>query len=285
MPPTMTDYTFAFGNTGTVLNTDSLGFPFIDVTSVTGLDTAPLRVATDEHQGSDGTYVDSPFMSMRTIVVTGTLYTDPSDPDTLLNQLRADYASDTARPWYFQLPNQPLRFVNAKGGGLQYNIDASRRTGRTPVQFTVLAGDPYIYDYPMQSSSISVPTISNVGMSFNVSFNLGFGGAIPTNAASVTNYGTHTAYPTIILGGPLTNPVLTDAFGITMAFNLTLAAGDQLVINCKDKSVVLNGMVSRRNTLTGTKWFSVPAGASETVFFGADSGTGSATVNLSSTYY
>jgi hypothetical protein len=122
-------------------------------------------------------------------------------------------------------------------------------------------------------------------MGFNVSFNLGFGGSIPINSVSVSNFGTHTAYPVITLNGPLTNPSLTDAFGITMLFSITLAAGDQLVINCKDKSVVLNGAVSRRNTLTGMKWFSVPDGAYETVFFGADSGTGSASVTLYNTYY
>jgi hypothetical protein len=281
----MTDYTFAFGDMGTVLNTDSMGFPFIDVTSVAGLDTAPLRVATDEHQGSDGTYVDSPFLSMRTIVVTGTLYTSPTDPDTLLNQLRTDYASNVIRPWYFQLPGQPLRFVNGVGGGLQYNVDTNRRNGKTPVQFTVLAGDPYIYDYPAQVASISFPTVGTVGMGFNVSFNLGFGGSVPSNSCLVTNYGTHTAYPIITLVGPITNPVLSDAFGIVMSFGITLTNSDSLVINCKDKSVVLNGMVSRRNVLAGTKWFSVPAGTSETVFFGADSGTGSATVKLNSTYY
>lgn len=287
MPPVgIIDYTFSFGDTGTILNSDNTGLPFIDVASVSGLDTAPLRTTTDDHQGTDGTYVDSPYESMRTVVVAGTLYTNPADPDTLLNQLKADYNKNSIRPFYFQLPNQPLKFVNGQGGGLQYDINTTRRTGQTPVQFTVLAGDPYIYDYPGQQVLIATPTVVNVGTSFNMAFNVGFGGSIPINSATVVNSGTHTAYPTITINGPVTNPTLVDSVnGITMSFNITLVAGDQIVINCKDKSVVLNNTVSRRSTLAGLKWFSVPAGMSETIQFGAASGSGTALISLYNTYY
>lgn len=287
MPPTgLADYTFAFGDTGTVLNSDDMGFPFIDVNSVTGLDNAPLRTSTDEHQGMDGTYVDSPYQSMRTVVVSGTLYTDPADPDTLLDLLKADYNNNAIRPFYFQLPGKPLRFVNAQGGGLQYDISTSRRTGITPVQFTVLAGDPYIYDYPSQSALISVPTLVNVGTGFNMAFNVGFGGSIPNNGATLQNNGTHTAYPVITLTGPLTDPVLVDSVnGITMNFSITLVGGDILTIDCRNKAVVLNGTISRRSSLLGLQWFSVPPGMSETIIFGAAAGSGQATVTMNNTYY
>jgi hypothetical protein len=287
MPPVgMTDYTYAFGDNGTILNTDALSLPFVDITQVSGLDNAPLRTTTDEHQGMDGTYIDSPYESMRTIILTGTLYTPPGDPDTLLKSLRADYNNNLVRPFYIQHPGQAVQFVNGQGGGLQYDVDVNRRTNRTAVQFTVLAGDPYIYDYPLQVSTIGSPSVSVVGTSFNMAFNVGFGGAIPTNGAVVINNGTHTAYPVITLTGPLTNPVLVDSVnGITMSFNISISAGDLLVIDCRNKSVVLNSMVSRRSTLTGLQWFKVPAGASETIFFGAAAGTGTASVSMTNTYY
>src|ERR1700746_1591427 len=285
MPPPMTDYTWAFGESGTVLNTDSMGLPFVDVQQVSGLDVAPLRTASDEHQGMDGTYIDTPYMSSRTIVINGNLYTNPSDPDTLLNSLKADYGSNVVRPFYFQLPGQPLRFVNCEGGGLVYDIDGGRRSGVTVLQATLLAEDPYIYDWPAQTAVVSVPTVIIVGTGFNMAFNVGFGGSVPLNGATAGNNGTHTAYPIITITGPVTNPVLTDSFGITMAFSISLASGDSLVIHCRDKSVVLNGQASRRNTLSGLRWFSVPPGASETIFFSADSGTGTATILLNSTYW
>jgi hypothetical protein len=286
-PPGMTDYCFAFGDSGTILNTDNNQiFPWIDITQVSGLDSAPLRASTDEHQAMDGTYIDTPYMSSRTIVLTGTLYTDPLDPDTLLNQLRADYNNDAVRPFYFQLPGQRTKFCNGQGGGLKYDIDVNRRLGITPVQFTVLTEDPYIYDYPSLSSTVAVPTISTVGMSFNVAFPEDFGGPSLNYGATVYNGGTHTAYPRITIVGPVTNPVLTDSYsGITMALNISLSAGDQLVIDCRQKSIVLNGTASRRTSMSGLNWISVPSGVSDTIFFTADSGTGSCTVQLWNTYY
>ncbi len=286
-PPGLTDYTFAFGENGTILNVDNNQvFPWIDINQVSGLDTAPLRSSTDEHQGSDGTYIDTPYMSSRTIVLTGTLYTNPTDNDTLLNQLKADYNDDVVRPFYFQLPGQPTKFCNGQGGGLRYDVDVNRRLGMTPVQFTVLAEDPYIYDYPANQSAVSVPTLSILGTLFNMSFNVGFGGALPNYGATVTNNGTHTAYPLITIIGPVTNPVLSDSYtGITMALNISLSAGDTLVIDCRQKSIVLNGQVSRRTAMAGLKWITVPPGTSDTISFTADSGTGSATVQLWNTYW
>ena len=286
MAPSLNNYEFQFGDSGTVLNTDDLGLPFLDVQKVSGLDSAPLRTSTDEHQGTDGTYIDTPFLSSRTIVLEGNLFADQNDPDTMLDDLKADFTSDSVRPFYYQLPGQRLRFVNCQGGGIQYDLDGGRRIGLTPVQLTLLAEDPYIYDYPPQQSQVSVPTISIVGTSFNMAFNVGFGGALPNNGATVTNSGSHTAYPIITITGPTTNPVISDSYsGITMSLATTLAAGDVLVIDCRKKSIVLNGTVSRRTAMSGLKWLTVPPGISDTIFFTADSGTGSATVTLYNTYY
>jgi hypothetical protein len=286
MAPSLNDYEFQFDDAGTTLNTDDMGLPFIDVTSVSGLDTAPLRSSTDEHQGMDGTYVDSPFMSARTIVITGNLYTDPDDTDTLLNQLRADYNSDSVRPFYFQLPGQTTKFVNCQGGGLRYDIDGGRRSGMTAIQATLVAEDPYIYDATVQSATVSVPTLSILGTSFNMAFNVGFGGALPNYGATVINNGTHTAYPFITITGPVTNPVLVDSnSGTTMAFSLSMAAGDVLTIDTRLKSIILNGTVSRRTAMSGLQWISVPPGIQDTISFTADAGTGSCTVQLWNTYY
>lgn len=284
-PPGMTDYTWAFGENGFIFNSDSLGLPFIDVSQVTGLDDAPLRTSTNERSQMDGTYVDTPYMSMRTVVITGTLYSDPANPELLLDQLRQAYNQNTVQPFYFQHPGQGLRFVMGQGGGFQYAIDTGRRLGVTNIQATILCGNPYIYDYPSQAQVTTLGSSAGIGTGFNMAFNVGFGGAITGEGATVTNNGTHTAYPVIQLKGPLTNPVLTDGNGISMAFAISLTASDQLVVDCKNKSVVLNRQVSRRNTLAGLNWFSLPSGTSDTIFLSADSGTGTATVTLNDTYY
>jgi hypothetical protein len=285
MPPALTDYTWTFGDDGFVLNTDSLGVPFVDVTGVSGMDTAPQRTTTDEHQGQDGTYIDSSYMSMRTIVVTANLYTDPSDPDELLDRLRFDYNSDVVRPFYQLTPGRPVRYVMASGGGCQYDIDTNRRIGMTPIQLTVLAGDPYIYDYPAQQGQISLATPSDLGIPFDIAFNTGFGGSLDTEGFGVFNNGTHTAYPTFTLYGPLVNPVIRNGNGQTMSFSITLGPTDFLEVDCHYKTVKLNGTASRRSTLAGLYWHSVPAQSDDVYFLSADDGTGFVNIVLSSTYY
>jgi hypothetical protein len=287
----MTDYTYCFGDSpdAFVLNTDfNNTFPFVDITDVAGLDSAPQRTNTDEHEGADGTYVDSQYLSSRTIVLTGDVYTNPMDSDTLLNILKRQYAGwQGVKPFYFQTPGQSIKFLNCLGGGLKYDHDTNRSNGKTSgVQFTLYAGDPYIYDYPSQQVSITVPTIANVGMHFNAAFNLGFGGSITGNQATLQNNGSHIAYPLITLAGPLVNPSLVDSVnGVTQNFSISLSAADQLVIDCKNKSVVLNGQVSRRSSMQGIQWFSVPSMGSETIQFFADSGTGGASFQMSNTYF
>jgi tail protein len=289
-PSTMTDYTYCYKDTGFVLNTDfNNTFPFFDVTDVSGLDSAPPRVTTNERSQQDGTYMDAQFTSGRTIVITGDMYTKSGDPETALMQLKRDYgAGSGVNPFYFQIPGQTMKFINCIGGGCKYDHDTNRSIGKTSgVQLTLLASDPYIYDYPGQAVGIQIPTtVTGIGMGFNMGFNLGFGGSLVGNAASVSNVGTHTAYPIITLYGPLVNPVIVDGYtGYTMAFGISLQANDALTIDCRNRSVVLNGTASRRSTLQGNQWPYLPAGYSTSIQFYADSGAGSALVQLYNTYY
>jgi hypothetical protein len=438
-PPGMTDYTYAFGENGFVLNTDFVGtLPFVDVTSITGLDGAPIRVVQDEHQGIDGTFIDAIYMSARTIVITGTLYAANNDPETLPDLLRAQFGPGSGiQPFYYQHPSKPMRFINAQGGGAKYDVDAARRLGISNLQLTLLASDPYIYDYPpyvyqvtfspapafqqintnatfesgitpwvtgnggtiAQSSTIAhtgsfslrltpngstanpfaasendavtpgqfcqaniwvncpvgwatgasanidwytsgsvfISTTTGVvtaltstwtnlvtngqapataafgrvslfmagtpgatvltylddaylyaapGLGFPLGFNTGFGSAALNPIAAAINNGTHEAYPIITLLGPLLNPVITDNFtGKTMRFKINLASRDTLVIDCRTRTVLLNGRTSARYAMQGMQWFTIPALSSNSFNLNCDSGSGQMMVTTFSTYY
>lgn len=148
------NYEYRYGDDGFTLNTDYNGvLPFVDVDSITGLDGAPLRINQSEHQGMDGAYIDAPYMSARTIVISGTLYADARDPDAICYLLKQQYGPvdensghSAIRRFYFQHPGQPTKFINAQGGGCQYSIDTLRRLGQSALQLTLLGSDPYIYD-------------------------------------------------------------------------------------------------------------------------------------------
>lgn len=290
MPPGLTDYTYAYGETGFILNTDFGGnpasLPFIDVSDITGLDSAPQRVNQSEREGLDGTYVDNAFQSLRTIVITGELYANVNDPETLLMQLKAAYSNPSVAPFYFKHPSQPLRFCNAQGGGCKYDVDINRRLGITNVLLTLLCGDPYVYDYPPNFASSNLNAINPFGRGFNWSFNSGFGSTTTITEGTVQNAGTHTAYPVITLHGPLTNPIVTDSLStISMALNITMVATDTLVIDCRNKSIILNGQFSVRSSYNGLSWFSVPAGGLDTFYLAASAGSGFYTALLYNTYY
>jgi hypothetical protein len=172
MPPTLLDYQYALGETGFVLNTDFTNtIPFVDVLSITGLDSAPQRINTTEREGSDGTYVDNLFQSIRTIVITANVYTNAFDPDTLCDLLRAQFSNPTVQPFYFKHPGKPIRFINVQGGGALYAVDTNRRIGVTPIQLSLLAGDPYIYDYPANFAAAAPTGPVSMGLGFNSQVN------------------------------------------------------------------------------------------------------------------
>lgn len=285
--PSLAPFTYQLGDNGFVLNSDFNGTPpFVDVTSITGLDSAPLRSNTTENEGIDGTFIDAQFMSMRTIVITGTIYDYNYQGQVLLNQLKAAYTSPSIVPFYFQHPGAPLCFVNCQGGGLQYPVDVNWRLGQCNIQATLLASDPYIYGLPASTDSAPFANATGIGLGFNVHFNTGFGGDIFLPNCTAVNGGTHTAYPVITLYGPLVNPVLSDSISTTvMPFNITLSANDWLTIDCRTKSIILDGQQSRRSAMQGLSFLSVPAGTSDTIYLSATSGSGSFSTVLYSTYY
>lgn len=182
MPPFLNSYEYVFGEAGFILNTDKLGLPFLDVTRITGLDNAPVRTASTEHVGTDGAYVDAQYMTQRTIAIEGTIYDSTSNPESACDLLRAQYAPGTSDQFFFKHPGSPLRFVNAQGGGLKYDISTERRTGATPVVITLFCPDPYIYDFqPLNPSFTAQPVATQLNA--NSDFETGLTPWQATNSA------------------------------------------------------------------------------------------------------
>jgi hypothetical protein len=139
-----------------------------------------------------------------------------------------------------------------------------------------------------------VQLAGNPGASFPTSFaSSGFGSPLVTalNNATVYNNGNHSAYPVFTIKGPMISPVIiTDALtSQEMRFNLALASSDTLVIDCRNKSALLNGK-SARTALLGLYWHVVPPTTSDTffIFHGTTPQpftSGKLHIDLYSTYY
>lgn len=291
--PILRDYEYQYDDDGVLFNTsDAVGstatLPFIDVDKVSGLDTPEYRTATRDHEGVDGGYADIEFLSMRTVVIEGTIYADPTDPDTILDQIRYNYRpSSDERPFYFKHPNKPVRVVFGKAQGARYDVEELRRWGSTALTCTIVCPNPYIYDATEIQQYGDLGGL-DTGFGFNLGFNFGFGGNNNYDGgATVFNAGTHDAYPIVTIYGPISNPGLSESqSGKRVTFNLDLAPGEYLEVDFRRHRVTQNGITSRRSSLTsGPKsWWSVPAGSASTIRLTGSqgSGTGSATAVVDS---
>jgi hypothetical protein len=257
------ELSFRLGDTGVILNTDA-GFPFVDIDSVKGLDSAPFRMTQRDHEGDDGGYIDAEFEKGRDIVLSGTAYTDTALMEQYLDSLKYNWAPSTSLiPFYFKSPGRPERFLYVKPLGVRYDWDTMRRLGQAAVQFSAFAEDPRIYELTAITAVINLGATVYTGFGFPFGFPFGFGGvSTTTDEVTVTNSGNRPTPPLLTIAGPVTNPrILNDTLSKEMVFTITLLAGETLVVDPKNKTVRLNGVTNRRNTLQAPTWFYLAVGA------------------------
>lgn len=286
MPSLVNDTTFQLTDTGVVLNDDTVpNVPFIDIETVTGLDSAPFRQTKREHEGVDGGFMDAEFETGRDISLQGVVYSNNNPTETFLDALKANWGpSTTLLPLYYYTLETGLRVIYVKPLGCQYNWDTLRRVGMTAITFTAYAEDPRIYSGSQLVSVIPVNATVFTGFAFNFGFNLSFGGVTNTSDGQfVYNLGNRPAPIVMTITGPVTNPIIVnDTVSSLMAFNITLGVGDQLVIDTQYRTVRLNG-ANRRSTMTYPGWFDlqpapIAAGGANFIRFRSSGGTGTLTL-------
>jgi hypothetical protein len=82
------------------------------------------------------------------------------------------------------------------------------------------------------------------------------------------------------------NPSIThQEQGLTLLFNITLAAGDFLVVDSGARSVLLGGTASRYSTLAQPNWFDLSPLTSNTIRFNAASGAGTLTFSYRNAWW
>jgi hypothetical protein len=264
------------------MNAD-VALPFIDVQRVSGLDAPPYRETSRDTEGQDGGSVDAEFMSLRTIVVEGTLYAAIDSVDATLDALKGNFApSRVSKPFYFKHPNIPQRLVNAKPLGVRYDVDALRRLGSSPIQAQLKAGDPRQY-----SSDPTVlgtgPTSLTGGRTYTRSYNRAYGAGAASGTLSFDNDGNAYAPAVFVITGPIIDPeISSDEQGKSLSFNITIDGSDTLTVDLLRRTVVLNGTANRRNTLTfDSTWFLLQPGVN-TIRFGGTPNAGAPTISMTS---
>lgn len=226
---------------------------------------------------------------------TGTSYANTYAALTALTDVCSTEGT-TEYPLWFQLPNAPLLCCMARvvKKAIPYDkvLDAGMMAQNVSLQFE--ATDPYIYAAPTLDPSCGLPT-PGLGFTFNMTFPLSFGGGTSGNTVTATNNGDVPCYPQLIVTGPCVNPVIQNSSisgAPTLTFNISLNAGDQLVIDCDYQSVVYfpNGSSQGASYLQALQpnstFFAINPGTNVISFNSSDLSpvAGTLTVGYSSTY-
>lgn len=258
------ELTFKLGDSGIVLNTDTASFPFIDIDEVIGLDNAPYRETERDHEGTDGGFLDAEFEKGRPIVLQGTVYSNTSSMESYLDSLKFNYApSATLVPFYYKSPGVAERVLFVKPQGCHYNWQQMRRTGCAMIQFKMYAEDPRIYTSVESFANIPFAVGATTGFGFNLGFSFGFGaGGGGTDGTFAANEGNRPTPATFTIYGPCETPtILDETYGHSLVFNISLATGETLVVNTQYRTALLNGTLTRRNTLVSPDWFFLQPGS------------------------
>ena len=134
--------------------------------------------------------------------------------------------------------------------------------------FTQLyAENPIIFSKNLQSASgiygmyggITLPTTLPIALS----------GAI--NNFSCVNTGNFASPATITVTGEIENPkILNTATGRYFQFNITMVAGDELIINTENVTATLNGVNVLADRTEGSNWLYIRPGSNDFILIGDD---------------
>jgi hypothetical protein len=288
-------YAFQYGDDGIVLNSDSISLPFVDITQVSGLDSAPMRSSTQDHEGIDGGYVDAEFETIRTIVLGGTAYADQDMLEPYLDQLKTNFAPSTsASPLYVRTASTGLRALFCKcTTGLVYDWDQARRLSKADIQITLMAEDPAFYEAQDQVLIKNILPAVITGKGYPKFFPYGYGGQPTSSGLIVYNEGNRDSYGTLQVSGPInsnfsiTNDADVGPDGISrfIRYNQALSSTDSVVFDLRKKSVVLNGNTNRRIAMTAdSDWWKFKPGPNNIRFLGVSAGNPLLTITMRSAW-
>lgn len=269
------DFTFQVRDDGVILNTDVV-LPFVDITRVVGLDSTPYRATERQHEGQDGGFMDAEFEEGRHVILEGTVYAAEGGMEEFLDLLKEDFAPVRSPVSFFlRAPGRDERLLFVKPLGMRYAWDSKRRTGQADAQFLLFAEDPRIYTSALQSSVIDVNFATDIpGFSFDFGFDFTFGAPLVGNGQDVVAGGNRPSPPLLTINAvssPCVNPrILNLTQSRSLVLNITLGAGDTLVLDPYRRTVTLNGVVNRRSALVVDQWFLLQVG---TNFIGYRSGS------------
>jgi len=121
--------------------------------------------------------------------------------------------------------------------------------------------DPKMYEVFDTTSTLSPGTVLN-GRTYPRIFSFSYGAGGNPNSVNVVNNGNVSTSPVLTVYGPVTDPkIFNNTLGtVTWFAGLTLSAGDTLVIDCDNRTALLNGASVAGSQVQGTQWIQLAPG-------------------------
>jgi hypothetical protein len=188
-------------------------------------------------------------------------------------------------PLIYQIDGKK-RMIDCRPLRLSLPLDLDTALGYTEWAVHFEAADPFAVSYEEYSSNFTVGTTTS-GLAFPLVFPLIFG-AGTGNSASIENDGTAPATWRAEITGSTPNPKIIhlESGNFIELVGFTVAPGDVLEIDSKNKTILLNGTASRRSFMTNaSRWFDLQPGANTIQFSSGGVTTGSLTIYWRDTYW
>lgn len=244
------------------------GFLFGDGTSypvskVEGFNLPELRTRDFDKPSEDGQFPGSDFLSGRR--TTWHIGIDGEPGPDLFEKTRALRAAFRKRPVEETLEYRfrgqtAARILLARPRRLALDWDDDAALGASKAVVELYATDPREYAGTLSSGSTGLPTTSG-GRTYPRTYPLTYGTAGETNHIGADNSGDYETWPTARVDGPIDNfTIRHDEKDQELTFLISLAAGEWLDIDFKEKTVLLNGTASRYSTLKTSDWFTLDPG-------------------------
>lgn len=255
---------------------------------VQGLEYSDIRQNNYDNPGQFGANVSANLYSGRPITLEGWVY---GDTITQYEQRRRTFLQNFAiERDAFSLPvAKSLKFTTGDDLQLQADVHVAKvrfqRKNLFGAKYSIdlYAPDYLLYDQNLQSSVVS--RASGGGAVYPIIYPIIYGASVGGSALLV-NAGTAETYPIIYLNGPLTNPIIqNDTLGRYIELNLTIADGEQVIIDMKKKTILKGTLSVIANKSTPSKFWWLARGSNSIKFFTSSTGdTGSAQIQWQNAY-
>ncbi|MGW4700505.1 phage distal tail protein [Streptomyces sp. NPDC004285] len=227
------------------------GTPFnVDRSGLQGWEDLPEYDSSDaDRPTSHGAWPGSRYAKPRKVSGTVVLMPEYDAAVEAIRALRQSLALLDEERWLTVRLHGELLAVRARIAQRVVPADQGFATqGSSKMSIQWLASDPRRYSVNEQSASTTPPQ-PETGLTWPLVWPLNWGQAKSTGDAVAENTGSAATHPMIVFRGPCSMPTVTERVSKRrLRYAIDLAAGDELVVDTANGTVMLNNTASRRHT-------------------------------------